>query len=861
MPASPPLHPADVDVPSFTLLQTAHQVVSAHLSISDFLTIWRTTSQQIARSLLSGRGSRVENFGTFTFNSRNEPTFLADNGFLQTIRTKQRNGQPVQAQTVSNSKVNIAAVSKEVGQPSRLVKKVVDTVIETLTSYIREGCTASLSFQPLGQFVSQPEVVFRYSKEFDRRMENSMSGNGGENRDKVLKKLNASKRPVVEPATARASTESGTHSTSRRRAATPDRFSNDNGNNVFPPAPPSPASSSRHSSISNNKYNRNSSNNIFPPPPSTATPPRLSKSAQLRQRAQQLKQSNPSRPVANPPDPRTLASNARIAELEATVEMIRNKILVRSGPLGIRSIALLLKCCDEDDSGNLSVEEMKGCFIDLGIRISPQNLQDVFTYFDKDSSGTVEFDEFMNGVRGSMSERRVQAVEQAFEHVDESEDGQLSLSELRKKYHADTHPSVRDGSSTKEQATKEFLATWDKARKDGTVDRGDFLSYYSDLSVGISEDDDFVFLLESTWGFEWSDPLIGEFDSMLSGVGPDDAAQPGSHLPDDPYAEDVKEIASLFKYPCTLESLITSMGASQISASPSISLVQFSMVLKKMGLPKNRCAELSDSLSQSMVPKGTTIVEVVKVLNLFEQRYGGGGNDGSIIDQVKTKLLKRAGSDGLRAVGRVMKMMDDDGSRTLSKNELKNGLSDWGLDLNYSEVDGLFSFFDRDNSGSISFDEFLKGLRGPMSDRRKKLVEMAFRVVDKTGDGEVTVQDLKGVYDCSQHPDVVSGDFTEDDILARFVDTWDQGEKDGVVTLEEFMDYYADVGASIDGDDYFELMIRNAWHIGGGEGEFENSTNLRVLCLFKDKTVSASNQPNRTKTNCSRGVGNLRLFG
>ena len=30
-------------------------------------------------------------------------------------------------------------------------------------------------------------------------------------------------------------------------------------------------------------------------------------------------------------------------------------------------------------------------------------------------------------------------------------------------------------------------------------------------------------------------------------------------------------------------------------------------------------------------------------------------------------------------------------------------------------------------------------------------------------------------------------------------------------------------------------MIRNAWHIGGGEGDFENSTNLRVLCLYKDK--------------------------
>jgi len=40
--------------------------------------------------------------------------------------------------------------------------------------------------------------------------------------------------------------------------------------------------------------------------------------------------------------------------------------------------------------------------------------------------------------------------------------------------------------------------------------------------------------------------------------------------------------------------------------------------------------------------------------------------------------------------------------------------------------------------------------------------------------------------------------------------------KDGKVTQKEFEVYYKDVSASIDDDDYFELMIRNAWHLDGG---------------------------------------------
>jgi len=47
---------------------------------------------------------------------------------------------------------------------------------------------------------------------------------------------------------------------------------------------------------------------------------------------------------------------------------------------------------------------------------------------------------------------------------------------------------------------------------------------------------------------------------------------------------------------------------------------------------------------------------------------------------------------------------------------------------------------------------------------------------------------------------------------------WETHKKDHIVTIEEFEDYYKDVGAAIEDDDYFELMIRNAWHLDGGQG-------------------------------------------
>jgi hypothetical protein len=41
------------------------------------------------------------------------------------------------------------------------------------------------------------------------------------------------------------------------------------------------------------------------------------------------------------------------------------------------------------------------------------------------------------------------------------------------------------------------------------------------------------------------------------------------------------------------------------------------------------------------------------------------------------------------------------------------------------------------------------------------------------------------------------------------------GTKDRSVTPEEFLEYYNNVGASIDNDQYFELMMINAWKLHG----------------------------------------------
>lgn len=183
------------------------------------------------------------------------------------------------------------------------------------------------------------------------------------------------------------------------------------------------------------------------------------------------------------------------------------------------------------------------------------------------------------------------------------------------------------------------------------------------------------------------------------------------------------------------------------------------------------------------------------------------------IEKLRLQCLSR-GSSGIKGLGRLFKMMDDDQSRSIDMKEFKKGIRDYGIDLEPDEVIQMFDEFDRDGSGTIDFDEFLIKLRPPMSRSRKALIQKAFRKLDRTGDGEITVEDLYGVYDASHHPKYVSGEWTEDQVFLKFLENFDTpGEPDGIVTYDEFTNYYAGVSASIDNDIYFDVMMRKAWKL------------------------------------------------
>ena len=205
----------------------------------------------------------------------------------------------------------------------------------------------------------------------------------------------------------------------------------------------------------------------------------------------------------------------------------------------------------------------------------------------------------------------------------------------------------------------------------------------------------------------------------------------------------------------------------------------------------------------------------------------------NIVQRVKNMIISRGGALGIRSMTVILRRMDRNGNKKLDAAELQEGLEVYGIHPDKKEMQTIMHYFDRDGDRSISVTEFLRGIRGRMPRCRAKLVRQAFTLVDKTGDEQITVEDLVGSYDASGHPEVISGGMTEKEVLSNFLNLWDKS-RDGIVTWKEFLDYYKDISVGIDRNDYFELMMRNAWHISGGTGKAQNTTCLRVLVTHHD---------------------------
>jgi len=98
-----------------------------------------------------------------------------------------------------------------------------------------------------------------------------------------------------------------------------------------------------------------------------------------------------------------------------------------------------------------------------------------------------------------------------------------------------------------------------------------------------------------------------------------------------------------------------------------------------------------------------------------------GNNPDELLDRLRKKLASR-GARGIIGLGKQFRLFDTNHSMSLDKYEFTKCMTDYMLGFSEGEIQALFRQFDISRNGLIEYDEFLRVLRGPMNDFRRKIV-------------------------------------------------------------------------------------------------------------------------------------------
>ena len=124
------------------------------------------------------------------------------------------------------------------------------------------------------------------------------------------------------------------------------------------------------------------------------------------------------------------------------------------------------------------------------------------------------------------------------------------------------------------------------------------------------------------------------------------------------------------------------------------------------------------------------------------------------------------------SLARQFKIIDENGNHMIDFSEFCKCINNAGLKIPEEDLEELFQSFDYDNSGAISYDEFMLRILGKMNERRIAVVRAAFNKIDLDKSGVVELNEVKRWFNTKNNPQVLNGDYTEEELYSRFIETF-----------------------------------------------------------------------------------------
>ena len=185
-------------------------------------------------------------------------------------------------------------------------------------------------------------------------------------------------------------------------------------------------------------------------------------------------------------------------------------IISSRGPRGIMSLKRSFMLADDNNSKIIDFDEfLKYCY-DYKIPLNDDEKISIFSQFDINGDGQINYIDFLNILIGKMNSFRFQIVTQVFNSFDINDNGFININDMKKYYNVKNHPDVINGRRSAPEVEAEFLDNIDyhfqllrtNKLRNGEITFQDFTEYYDIISMSIHSDVLFQNILVNVWDLD-----------------------------------------------------------------------------------------------------------------------------------------------------------------------------------------------------------------------------------------------------------------------------------------------------------------------------------------------------------------------
>lgn len=174
----------------------------------------------------------------------------------------------------------------------------------------------------------------------------------------------------------------------------------------------------------------------------------------------------------------------------------------------LADLAVGLRTLSEMSDGRMDAEILLTGLQGVGIGASLSDAAQLLSVVDLDDAGTVDVEEWLRDIRGSLPPKRCALVRAVFQTLDVDGNGAVDFEELQRRFVPSGHPDVVAGRKSSGEVMSEFLSRVGDADGDGRITAQEFERYYENVSVGVRSDQHFADVVRSAWGIDSTASLM-----------------------------------------------------------------------------------------------------------------------------------------------------------------------------------------------------------------------------------------------------------------------------------------------------------------------------------------------------------------